>query len=82
MHLKSLEIHRNASWEANPGQFAGELTTESPAGKVTIRLTQEHCQALLAVVAKGMAETAAEASQMLLEDFHESTGQRVLEGGN
>ncbi len=78
MQLKSLEIHRNASWEKNPGQFSGTIKTESPEGEVTIRLNPEHCREILAVIAEGAMATAKEAADMLTNSFIEETAQPLL----
>lgn len=79
MQLQSLEIHRNASWEKNPGQFAGTIRIESPRGEVTIRLNPDHCQAILAVIAQGAMDTAKEAAEMLTNSFLEGSSQPLLE---
>lgn len=76
MLLKSLEIRKAEAWDTEKG-FIGALRTESPAGEIKIRLSDESCRKILEIAAKGIQEAAKELGTLLQQ---EAAGLTLIEG--
>lgn len=65
MLLKNLNLWRAESYMPNAGKLMGEITFESPAGKVSMVLPEEHCARILALVADGLVASSREVAEEL-----------------
>ena len=76
MKLKRLEISRDI-WGSDPEALKGEITYDSPAGKVNIVLKPEHLEGILAIVADGLVAASKEIATELTANIIENASNRL-----
>lgn len=64
MILESMNIRRK-NWGANEGKLCGEITYKNPNGEVTIVLTNELSNKLIAIIAEDMVVATKELAMNL-----------------
>ena len=77
MELDTIYMRRSA-YGANKGLVSGEIEFTGNAGKVSLKLTPEHCAAILKIVAAQLVEQSKELATSLTADIIESSSTPLL----
>lgn len=68
MELKYLGISKNASYEADPSGYKGEVEFVSKSGKISINLDNEFSKQVLVLVAESLVEASRRLGKTLTSE--------------
>lgn len=78
MILRKLEVERER-WGPMKGTFSGSIEFEGDDGAVKLKLSNEQCEKMFAIVAEGVIETAKEVAHNLTASCLEQAGPARIE---
>lgn len=82
MQFKSLSIRTAERWEPGfkDGEVSGQIEMEGISSKVAVKLTNEQCRAILAIVGQAAKETTQEAVRAMNTEMFNLPTVPALEG--
>lgn len=76
MKLSSLNLRRS-SYGVDQGELAGTLVVTTVSGDIQLRLSQEKCEQILAIVSEQLVDSAKEVAENITKEIVEH--RHVLE---
>lgn len=82
MQLKSLSIRRPERYEEDykTGTLRGKIELEGMHSEVAVKLSNEQCRAILAIVGQAAKDTTAEAVQAMSAEVFDLPTTALIEG--
>jgi len=71
MRLERLTINRN-QYGKHKGRLAGQITISGESGAINMNIRPEHAEAIIAVCASALVDTAKEAANVMVGDLIEA----------